>query len=209
MAAAATPYLRQIPNKFLGILRKETVIFMKKIISLLLAIVLVVGCSALVVSAAPSPEVDDIVKIIEAKDKDGKTVEIILTKSEKTDDALKPTDNDEASMGQYDVEIKGTPEYPVTVKAKVDGVKTTSEVYILTKKADGTIDKIIATVIGEGQIEFKLDSACTILSVIADKKTATDVGTSDKTGDMTTPVVMVVLLASVVGMAVSVKKIKA
>ena len=182
---------------------------MKKIISLLLAVVLVVGCSALVVSAAPSPEVDDIVTIIEAKDKDGKTVEIILTKSEKTDDALKPTEDDEASMGQYDVEIKGTPEYPVTVKAKVEGVKTTSEVYILTKKADGTVDKIIATVIGEGQIEFKLDSDCTILSVIADKKTATDVGTSDKTGDMTTPVVMVILMASVVGMAVSVKKIKA
>ena len=182
---------------------------MKKIISLLVALILVVGCSAFAVSAAPSPEVDDIVSIVEAKDKDGNKVEIVLTKSDKVDDDLKPTETDEAVMGQYDVEIKGTPEYPVTVKAKVAGVKTTSEVYVLVKNADGTVDKIIATVTGEGEIEFKLDSACKILSVVADKKTATDVGTSDKTGDATSSVAMTVLLFSVVGMAVSVKKIKA
>ncbi len=183
--------------------------YYEKIISLLVVLILVISCPALVVSVAPSPEVDDIVSVIEATDKGGKRVSIVLTKSDTVDNELKPTNTEEALMGQYDVEIKGSPEYPVTVRARMAGVKTTSKVYILTKEADGTVNKVIATVTAEDQIEFKLDSDCKVLAVIADKKTATNIGTSDKTDDSTFSAVMTVLCLAVVVGAVSVKRIKA
>ncbi len=181
---------------------------MKKIFAVLVALILVIGCSAIAVSAAPSPEVKDLIKVIDATDADGNPVTVKLVKLEETIKELKPTSKDEATIGQYEIEIEGTPKYPVTVNAEIAGIKTSSSVYALVKKADGSVEKVAVSVAENGKIKFELKAGYNYISFITDKKTATDIGVSDKTGDNTSTAVMAVLCLAIATAAVSVKKIK-
>lgn len=183
---------------------------MKKIISVLVAFILVVCGFAFTVNAEPSPEVDGVISILDIIDNKGNRARIRLIEidTNKMDDDLKPESKEEATLAQYDVEIEGTPEYPVTITAEIKGVKTTSTVYVLAKKADGTVEKIAAAVKAEGKVEFVLKGDYARLSVIVDKKTATSIGVSDKTGDNSTAVVMNILGLAALLAVVSAKKVK-
>lgn len=180
---------------------------MKKIISLLAAIVFVIGCMALPVSALVSPEVDDVITDVTVEDANGDEVEVELIRLKEVIDELKPESKDEAVISQYTLEVKGDPEYPITFTVKIAGIKTTSKVYLLAKDEDGSIQYIEAKVLANGKIQFTLDKYYSLLSVISDKKTSTQIGTSDKTGDVVTPIVLAVMFASASVAAVSKKKI--
>ena len=184
---------------------------MKKILSVFVALILVVCGFAFSVSAAPSPEVDGVISIIDILDNKGNkaSIELVEIEKNKIDTTIKPTGKDETTIGQYEVKVTGTPEYPVKVTAEIKVVKSTSTVYILAKKADGTIEKIAATVKADGKVEFALKEGYSVLSVVVDKKTATSIGVSDKTGDNSTLAVMGLLCAAVSLAVVSAKKVKA
>lgn len=193
------------------ITRKETVIIMKKIISVLVALILVVCGFAFTANAEPSPEVEGVISIIDIIDSKGNkpSIEFIEIESGKLDKDLKPDSKDEATLAQYEVKTTGTPEYPVTVTLGIKGVKSTSTVYILVKKADGTIAKVPAVVKENGKVEFTLEEGLEKLSIIVDKKTATSIGVSDKTGDSSTVAVMGILCVAIAAAVVSAKKVKA
>ena len=189
---------------------------MKKIISVLIAVVLVVGCS-IPALAAVSPEKDGIIEVVEAVDSKGEKARMRIIEVDDLDEEkeiekdnkdLLPKDDDEEVIRIFKVEIDGDVDFPVTVTAKFDGVNANSNVYILAKKADGTVVRIEVKVGKNGEITFELDEEYVLFSLIADKKTSTQMGTSDKTGDDTGYLVMAIAMVSVLGIAVSVKKIK-
>lgn len=180
---------------------------MKKIISLLVALVLIVGCTGVTTFAA-SPEKDSLVTVYEALDNNNNKVDFGLIETDLDDEDLQPSSKDEAVIGIFKVKVSGDVEYPVTVTIAADGVKTSSKAYILAKDADGNVKKIEVEILKDGVIKFVLDKEYTFLSVIVDKKSSTNRGESDKTGDGVTPIVMTIAFISVVGMAVSLKKVK-
>lgn len=184
---------------------------MKKIISVLVALILVVSGFAFTVSAAPSPEVKDVITIVDILDEEGEkaSVELIETTFDKLDDILKPDNKDESVIGQYTVKVIGAVKNKVKVITEIMGVKSTSTVYILAKKADGTVVKIPAVVTADGKVEFELDPGFEMLSVVVDKETAMNIGVSDKTGDNSFAIVMAILGLAMATAVVSVKKIKA
>ena len=184
---------------------------MKKIISVLVALIIVLCGFAFSVNAAPSPEVDGVITIIDILDNEGNKagIELVEIEKNKIDTTIKPTSKNETTITQYEVKIVGSPKYPVNILAEIKGVKSTSTVYILAKRADGTIEKIPATVKGDGKVELSLKEDYKILSVVVDKKTATSIGVSDKTGDNSTVVIMGVLCTAVALAVVSAKKVKA
>ena len=182
---------------------------MKKIISVLVALILVIGCTALTATAAPSPAVEDVVTIIGVKDNTGNKAGLNLVKLDDMVEELKPSSTQEAVIGQYGVKVEGTPKYPLTVEAEIVGVKTTSTVYVLAQKSDGTVKKIEATVTKTGKIEFEIEEEFVNLSVVTDKQTATNIGVSDKTGDSVNTVVMSVLFLAVAVAVISAKKVNA
>ena len=181
---------------------------MKKIVSLLVAVLLIAGC-ACISAVAASPEKNDVVESISAVDNNGSNVSVTLVKSEKVDKKLQPTANDEVMVSQYDFEIEGNPEYPLTITMKVAGVKKNSKVYLLASDEDGNVEKIEVKITDDGLVEFTIDKNYANLAIITDKQTAKAIGVSDKTGDSVTPAVMTVLLIAVCALAVSVKKVKA
>ncbi|MBO5021190.1 MAG: hypothetical protein J6D52_11050 [Clostridia bacterium] len=184
---------------------------MKKIISVLVALILVVSGFAFTVSAAPSPEVKDVITIVDILDEEGEkaAVELIEIAFEKLEEILKPADKNESVIGQYTVKVIGAIKNKVKVIPEIMGVKSTSTVYILAKKADGTVIKIPAVVTAEGKVEFELEEGIEMLSVVVDKETATNIGVSDKTGDNSYALVMAILGLAMATAVVSVKKIKA
>lgn len=181
---------------------------MKKIFSLVAALIFVVGCISMPVSAALSPEVDGIISKISVKDNKSQSVSVELKKPAKTIDALKPSSKDDALISQYELTVEGNPEFPLTFTANIAGVKTTSKVYILAQEEDGSVQYIEAKVISDGVIEFKLDKRYKFIAVLGDKVTATRIGVSDKTGDTLTTVAALALVASMAVAALSLKKIK-
>ncbi len=184
---------------------------MKKILSILVALILVVSGFAFTVSADPSPEVDDVINIVDILDQAGNkaSVELIKIDFNKLDKSLKPTNKNESVIGQYTVKVTGDIKNDVKVFAEIMGVKKSSTVYILAKKADGSVIKISAVITAEGKVEFNLDPTVKMLSVIVDKETATNIGVSDKTGDNSFAIVVAVLGLAMAAAVVSVKKIKA
>lgn len=184
---------------------------MKKFLSVLVALILVVSGFAFTVSAAPSPEVKDVITIVDILDEEGQkaAVELIQITFDKLDDLLKPTDKNESVIGQYTIKVIGTIKGKIKVIAEIVGVKSTSTVYIMAKKADGTVVKIPAVVTADGKVEFELEEGLEMLSVVVDKETATNIGVSDKTGDNSFAIVMAVLGLAMATAVVSAKKIKA
>ncbi len=184
---------------------------MKKILSVLVALILVVSGFAFTASAAPSPEVKDVITIVDILDEEGKKAEVELVEIilEKLEEELKPTDKDVSVIGQFTVKVIGEIQNKVKVIAEIVGVKSTSTVYIMAKKADGTVVKIPAVVKADGKVEFELEKGVEMLSVVVDKETATNIGVSDKTGDNSFAIVMTVLGLAIAAAVVSAKKVKA
>ena len=169
---------------------------MKKIISVGLVLLMAISFMALPVSATESPEVDDVISNVVVVDKNNNKADVNLNRTDVKDDDLKPQGNDEKVIGYYNVSYKGTPKFPLTFTLKVAGIKKTSRVYVLAKDNDGNVKRIEAVVLGNEKIKFTFDKAYEVLSVITDKKTSTQVGTSDKTGDFATPIIAICMLAS-------------
>lgn len=187
---------------------KGKVIIMKKIISLLVALILVIGCTVVCVSAAPSPEIKDLVTLVGVKDSEGKDASATFNKLTDTDSALKPSNANEVGIGQFEFKTPDDAKYPLTATFEVPGVKSSSTIYVLAKKADNTVEKIAAKVIADGKIEIEFKEAYVAIGVIADKQTATNVGVSDKTGNNNFAAIAVFALA--LGAAViSAKKVNA
>lgn len=181
---------------------------MKKIISLGLGLLLALSLITLPVSAATaSPEIDDVVSDVEAEDAAGYDVNIKLDRLDKTEEGVKPENDDEKIIASYSVEIEGNPQYPVRIKMKVAGIKLGSKVFVVTKDKEGKLTRTAAKVIADGMIEFSIDKTITSLTLIADKKSASDVGTSDKTGNYA--FVFPVLALCVAGASVLVLKKRA
>lgn len=182
---------------------------MKKIISLFAVAILIAGCICLPVSAAvASPEVDGVISKVTVTDQNAQTVSVKLNKPAKPITTLKPASKDDALISQYQLVVNGNPQYPLTFTVDIAGVNSTSKVYILAEEEDGTVQYIEATVIADGKLQFKLDKKYKFIAVLGDKKTATRIGVSEKTSDVTTGVVAFALVVSMAAVAVSIKKVK-
>lgn len=180
---------------------------MKKIISLLVVFVILMSCVGLSVSAVKiSPEIDDVITDVEVEDSTGGKVSIELLRLEEISDELKPQSKDEKVIAQYSLKVKGEPKYPITLTAKVAGIKKDSKVYLLAKDEEG-VQYIEAIVLEDGKIKFTLDKYYSLLSLIGEVKSSTQIGTSDKTGDYMMSFVMVALIASASVILVSKKRI--
>lgn len=180
---------------------------MKKIIALLSVVVLVFAFSGLTVGAEPSPQTDDIISEYEVIDTDGNKVDAEIEKTKDKDKDFKP-DGDDVIIGYYELKnIDKNAKYPVTVKVKVAGIKKNTGVYILVKDSAGNIKKIVGTVSSDGLIDFSLDQYYQYFCIVTDKKTATSLGVSDKTGDLSTAVAGMTLCLSLAFVAVAYKKV--
>ncbi len=182
---------------------------MKKIISLTLGLIVILSCVVLPVSAATSsPELNDIITSVEAVDKNGAKVEIKLDKVEKADADFKPESNDEKIITQAKVRMMNAPAYPVNLTVKIDGIDDTSKVYVLAKDENGAVKKLEAKILSGGAISFSFDKLYTSVAFVGNIKTATQVGTSDKTGDFTVPAVACAMLVSAAAIVFSKKKLE-
>lgn len=181
---------------------------MKKVISILAVLILVIGCTMLPVSAEVSPEIDDVISQVEAEDANGDKVDIDFVRNDELDEDLKPDSKEDKIIAQYDVIVEGEPEYPITVTLKVDGVKKGSKVYILAKDEDGSVQYIEAEVLENGKIRFIMDKYYPTIAIVSDVKTSSNIGTSDPTGDYTLPAAMTLLLVSGAAIVFAKKKIE-
>lgn len=182
---------------------------MKKSISLVLSLIFVLSCIVLPASAfTPSPEKGDFITVIEATQPDSSKITMRLQKADKVDEDFKPTSSDEKIISQASIELPGEVTYPLQVKVKMDGIKTTSKIYALVKEAGEAIKKIEVTVLEDGVISFTLDKKYASIAFVADTKTATQMGVSDKTGDVATSAIALVLMASAAVVFLAKKKIQ-
>lgn len=196
---------------------------MKKTLALLLTIILTFTCFTIAASAANSPEIDGVVTSATAVDAQNKKSDIKLEKlsggiqsgfttalgSLKTE-----TSKDLKIVDQRKLVVSGNPTFPVTVTFNVLGVNANSTGYILIKKADGTVEKVQATM-GKGTMTVKFDSAVEF-AVVVDADTAAAIvaankeGTSDKTSDNNAAsVALLLVFVSVLAAGYSIKKIRA
>ncbi|MBQ6848232.1 MAG: hypothetical protein IJO62_04920 [Clostridia bacterium] len=182
---------------------------MKKIISLALTLIVILSCTVLSISAATSsPEIKDIISSVEVVDANGAKVEVKLEKTDVADPDFKPESTDEKIMTQVKVGMGSTQKYPLSLTVKIDGVKTTSKVYVLAKDEAGAVKKLDTKVLSNGVISFTFDKYYAYVAFVADLKTATQVGTSDKTGDFTVPAIACAMLTSAVAIVYSKKKLE-
>lgn len=194
---------------------------MKKALAFLLTVILVLGCTAISVSAAKSPTANGVVSDITATDKGSKPVDFQLIRIEgkvlsEFAEGLKELKEDTGKtnlkiVDQYKI-VSGDAEYPITVELGVLGVKSDSTVYILVTDDKGNVEKIEATA-KDSKITFTLDKKYAKLAIVVDTKTATEVENlnkteSPKTGDATQVLALVTFL-SVISAAYAFKKIKA
>lgn len=195
---------------------------MKKILTVLLALVLVFAMGTMAVSAATaSPEVNGVISGTEIKDKGDKDVAMKFEKidgkvtsefqSELKDLKKESGDNNLKVVAQYDVKIEGTPEYPVKVTLDVLGVSAASKVYVMVQEGNNV--KTIETTVVEGKITFTVENAIQKIAIVVDKTTATNVEKannvlSPQTGDMSVMVAVMGVLALVAAGFVF-KKVKA
>ena len=195
---------------------------MKKILVSLLAVVLAFGMTAVSVCAATaSPEVNGVVSGTDVKDSQDNKFDIDLKKidgkvTKGFADGLKTLKEESGEdnlkiVAQYDVSIKGTPVYPITITLDVLGISTLSKVYVLVQ--EGSNIKAIETTVTDGKISFTVDSAIQKIAIVVDKQTAANVEKennvlSPQTSDVSLFVaVMGVLVAVMAGFAF--KKVKA
>lgn len=193
---------------------------MKKLLVLVLTVVLAFGAAAISVSAAKSPEANGVVSGVQAQDSNGKDFSIKLKKIDGKvikvfADALellkKESGEDNLKIvAQYDVNIIGTPKYPLTITLDVLGISASSKVYILVQ--EGSVIKALEATVSDGKITFTIDSAIQKLAIVVDKKTAANVEKennvlSPQTADRSLVVFIGVFAIALAGFAF--KKIKA
>ncbi len=183
---------------------------MKKVISLMLGFMLIIGCAALPVAAVKvSPEIDDIISEVISTDSDGEDAGITLERyTGDVPEGLLPETDDQRLIGVYSVIIDGTPKYPVIMDVELYGIKKGTDMYVLAMDEDGNVTKIPVEVIADGKIKFTFDKDYTMISLIADKEAVTEIGVSDKTADLVTPVVFGMLIASLAALVIAAKKIR-
>ncbi len=194
---------------------------MKKVLAFLLTAVLVVSASVCVAFAAPSVEAEGIISGITATDSNKDEVEIIVDKIDgKVEkpfyEALKGLKSETKDktlkiVGQYNVDIKGNPEYPVNVILDVLGISKSSKVFVLLQKGKEVI--AVTPTVKNGKISFDFDEAFDKLAIVVDGKTATNVEKannvlSPQTADAT-PYVFALLSVMALAFVLIPKKVKA
>lgn len=195
---------------------------MKKLSAFLLAVILLFGTVGVTAFAATkSPETNGVISGSDAQDKNDNKVSItfeeidgkVVKEFQNGLDTLKEEsgENNLQVVAQYDVNIEGTPQYPVTVSLDVLGVSTTSKVYVLVKEG-GNI-KAIETTVSDSKVTFSIDSKITRIAIVVDKQTATNVEKennvlSPKTSDVSLAVAFMGVLAAMAAVVVY-KKVKA
>lgn len=194
---------------------------MKKVLAFLLTAVLVVSASVCVAFAAPSAEAQGIISGIVALDAEKKEVSI---KVEKIDakvekdfsdvlNTLKKDENDTSLkvVGQYDLEVDGNPEYPLTVTVDVLGISNSSSVYVMVEQ-NGEIVTVTPEV-KDGKIVFQLKDKADKIAIVTDGKTATNVEKENGVlSPQTNDVSVYVAIAAIIALAALVlvpKKVKA
>lgn len=196
---------------------------MKKILAVLVAIVMLASTFTMVAGAYTlSPEVNGIISGINAKDDNGKVVEIFFFKIDgkvvkefttSLDNLKKETGNDDLKVvAQYDNKISDNVKYPIRITLDVLGVSDTSTAYVLVYTAEGQTKAIEATV-SNGKITFDATEKFVKVSIVVDKKTADKVEkenniTSPQTQDYT-KVAVFALFASLLATVIVYKKVKA
>lgn len=194
---------------------------MKKVLAFLLTAVLVVSASVCVAFAAPSAEAQGIISGIVALDAEKEEVSI---KVEKIDakvekdfsdvlNTLKKDENDTSLkvVGQYDLEVDGNPEYPLTVTVDVLGISNSSSVYVMVEQ-NGEIVTVTPEV-KDGKIVFQLKDKADKIAIVTDGKTATNVEKENGVlSPQTNDVSVYVAIAAIIALAALVlvpKKVKA
>ncbi len=182
---------------------------MKKLLAFLLTLVLVASCGTMVAFAADdSPEAEGVISDSEAVDANGKEVDIEFEKidgkvikefADELDNLKEETGNKDLKIvDQFNVDVKGSPKYPVDVTLKVLGVSKSSKVYVLVKTSDGNIKSLEVTV-KKGKISFSITENIKKLAIVVDKKTAQNVEEennikSPQTADYSVAMVIVAVL---------------
>ncbi len=193
---------------------------MKKLLVCLLAVILAFGMTVSVAAVA-SPEVNGIISGVTATDKADKPVEVDFTKidgkvTEVFQDGLKDLKKESGDsslkvVAQYNVEIAGTSEYPLSIALDVLGISNTSKVYALVKVGNSV--KALEATVANGKLTFAIDAAISSLAIVTDKATAANVEKendvlSPQTGDATLAVAaFAVVMAAAAGFAF--KKVRA
>ena len=184
---------------------------MKKVFSIVLTLALAVTAFATVASAADSPE--KVTGIITAVSSSGATVSVKNTTTADSvfDEALNALKKDNSALKIVDkktLSVSGNNvTYPLSVDFTVSGLNASGKVYLLVKKADGTVATVEATVNGN-----KLTAAVPAageIALVAATSGSTSTGTSPKTADTAAPIALAVLALCAGAAFVSVKKIKA
>ncbi len=182
---------------------------MKKLLAFLLTLVLVASCGTMVAFAADdSPEAEGVISDSEAVDANGKEVDIEFEKidgkvikefADELDNLKEETGNKDLKIvDQFNVDVKGSPKYPVDVTLKVLGVSKSSKVYVLVKTSDGNI-KSLEVIVKKGKISFSITENIKKLAIVVDKKTAQNVEEennikSPQTADYSVAMVIVAVL---------------
>lgn len=175
-------------------------------IALSLVMALALGVTAM---AAPSKTVTGIVKEVEAQDKDGKDANLVVTelpdeyadaaKEIKKKDTLKDVLGDAYSDKMTVLDVVGIDvlgdtsslRWPVTAKFKIDGVTGNTVVKVL--QWNGSEWVVVPTTVGKGYVEAKLDEVAPIAFVVDKSTMSTE---SPKTGDVSTAVIMLMVMAA-------------
>ena len=133
---------------------------MKKIISVALCLIFALGCMIIPVSAATlSPEANDIITSMSAGN-----VELEWGKMGSAS-AFKAVGKNDTFIAQRSLLIGEGATYPLSVTAKITGVKTTSDVYVLVRTASGD-EKLAAKVTADGVVTFSLTKAATAIAFV-------------------------------------------
>lgn len=133
---------------------------MKKIISVALCLIFALGCMIIPVSAATlSPEANDIITSMSAGN-----VELEWGKMGSAS-AFKAEGKNDTFIAQRSFLVGKGATYPLSVTAKITGVKTTSDVYVLVRTASGD-EKLAAKVTADGVVTFSLTNAATAIAFV-------------------------------------------
>lgn len=95
-----------------------------------------------------------------------------------------------------DVVMKAGQSGPVDITLNVAGVRTGDIILVAHEKADGTVEFITAVVVANGVIKFTMTSFSPISIIRVAAAGAASTGTMYKTGDTTSAVTMVLLIAA-------------
>lgn len=184
---------------------------MKKILAILLTVVLVVSAFTTTTFATISPEKSEgIITDATGTDADGNDWELkVIDINKSTTEYEKIIGNDEKITDHKEIILigNGNPKFPMDITFTANGIKPTTEGYILFKEANGNIIKIEATM-GDGIIKATFPALGEFVLVLKEKTSSTEPPKSDQTSDNFTPIAFTLLLAGIAVSLVSIKKIR-